>query len=69
MKIEHPNDQYAPWAQKIQRRSASNPPLPRVWAEASTLGDCPLCDGYCLYEADKPLCPTCARLTREGTQP
>ncbi len=34
-----------------------------------TYGDCIACDNYILTESEAPYCPTCARLTREGTQP
>lgn len=30
------------------------------------LGDCVSCDGYVLDPLEKPHCPTCARLLREG---
>lgn len=31
-------------------------------------GDCISCDGYILAESEKPHCPTCARLLREGAK-
>lgn len=34
--------------------------------EGIIYGDCVACDCYILHEAEKPYCPTCARLRREA---
>ena len=38
----------------------------RVRRDMLSYGDCVSCDNYVLNESEKPHCPTCARLLREG---
>ena len=47
--------------------TAATPPYATLVTPVS-YGDCVSCDGYVLSAEDAPHCPTCARLTREGTE-
>lgn len=63
--------------QRITGREPLTPNREGIWPPANisiedfrkqyeSFGDCVSCDGYILTESEKPHCPTCARLLREG---
>lgn len=60
------NREGALWRLVQQFNRSNDAETHRLIQHPTALGDCIGCDGYILTESEKPYCPTCTRLLREG---